>query len=724
VRVVADSRRVEVEPGGTATVGLDVVNTADVADALAVNVIGIPADWVSVTPQWLPLAPNAGAKVTVALVVPPRLASGRHRLAVEVVSHGTASPTECVDIDLDVVARPELQVQVRPDLVRARRSARFVVELVNAGNVAFDAALSAHDSDRGVQARFIPQRRHVEPGGVAAVFMAVHGRRMITGVEVDRSVTVEVRAAAVNAAAGAPATVELANVVLRQRPLVSRRLATGLTLLGSVAAAACLVWFGKVSSGDAVSKQVPASFFAQPTSAGDAVTQDGQALAAFSTRVSSAAPPGALPKTGQLPPGVGGDISGSVAAVNDDAQPVGGIRVQAYRMGPHGLVAMGSTTSQADGSYTLAGLFPVGYYLKFSGAGYVTRWYPERPTHVKPARPVTVTAQGVTADIDARIATQPASISGTVRSGDALTTVTVRPLLGPRTGQAIATATVRGGYRLGGLPAPGAYELTFTAPGFQDSTLVDAVGPGQQRLEPAVVLGAGFGQISGIISDGTQPLAGANVRTMVNGTPLDVITPDTGPIGAYTLPNLPTPATYVITYSSPGHGTVTQTVDLAAGQRFTGLNVSLAPGPGGSTQPLPAADPAPTGSGETEAERIAVTFALAQLGKPYVFDAAGPNAYDCSGLTMAAWAAAGVTLPHNAAAQWHEGTAVPDPLLLVPGDLIFIPGADGTWNPPHPGHVGMYIGGGYVIEAPQTGDVVKIVPLSTFGPIIGMRHYA
>ncbi|HEY3088591.1 MAG TPA: NlpC/P60 family protein [Jatrophihabitantaceae bacterium] len=239
-----------------------------------------------------------------------------------------------------------------------------------------------------------------------------------------------------------------------------------------------------------------------------------------------------------------------------------------------------------------------------------------------------------------------------------------------------------------------------------------------------MILGAGLGQISGIVSDGTRPLGGANVRTMVNGTPLDVITPSTGPVGAYTLTNLPTPASYVIAYSSPGHGTITETVDLAARQRRPGVNVSLAIGADSRPERLPPVDPAPDGHGETEAERIAVTFALAQLGKPYKFAAAGPNAFDCSGLTMAAWAAAGVTLPHNAAAQWHEGRPVPDPLLLTPGDLILIPGADGTWNPPHPGHVGMHIGAGYVVEAPQAGDVVTIVPLSGFGPIIGMRHIA
>ena len=125
----------------------------------------------------------------------------------------------------------------------------------------------------------------------------------------------------------------------------------------------------------------------------------------------------------------------------------------------------------------------------------------------------------------------------------------------------------------------------------------------------------------------------------------------------------------------------------------------------------------------TDAERRAVTFALAQLGKPYVFDAAGPDAYDCSGLTMQAWAAAGVELPHYTVGQYRLGEPVAAPAFLSPGDLIFIPGADGSLVPPNPQHVGMYLGAGLVIEAPQTGETVKIVPLAVFGPVIGMRHY-
>ena len=124
----------------------------------------------------------------------------------------------------------------------------------------------------------------------------------------------------------------------------------------------------------------------------------------------------------------------------------------------------------------------------------------------------------------------------------------------------------------------------------------------------------------------------------------------------------------------------------------------------------------------TDAERRAITFALAQLGKPYVFGASGPDSYDCSGLTMAAWAVAGVELPHYTVAQYRTGTPVPGTALLSPADLIFIPGSDGSLDPPNPQHVGLYLGAGYVIEAPQVDEVVKVVPLAAFGPIIGIRH--
>lgn len=89
----------------------------------------------------------------------------------------------------------------------------------------------------------------------------------------------------------------------------------------------------------------------------------------------------------------------------------------------------------------------------------------------------------------------------------------------------------------------------------------------------------------------------------------------------------------------------------------------------------------------------AVTFAFNQIGKPYGFGDAGPNSYDCSGLTSAAWAAAGKSLPHNAAAQ-YSATARISRGDLQPGDLVFYRSNK---------HVGIYVGGGKIIDAPSAG---------------------
>jgi cell wall-associated NlpC family hydrolase len=126
----------------------------------------------------------------------------------------------------------------------------------------------------------------------------------------------------------------------------------------------------------------------------------------------------------------------------------------------------------------------------------------------------------------------------------------------------------------------------------------------------------------------------------------------------------------------------------------------------------------------TGPEIQAITFALGQLGKRYVWGAAGPDAYDCSGLTMAAWATAGTKFVHYTVDQLGEGTVVPAPALMMPGDLILVPGADG--NLAAPGHVGMYLGAGLVIDAANTrlGVIVETFDSFVAGGVSGIRHIA
>jgi cell wall-associated NlpC family hydrolase len=108
-----------------------------------------------------------------------------------------------------------------------------------------------------------------------------------------------------------------------------------------------------------------------------------------------------------------------------------------------------------------------------------------------------------------------------------------------------------------------------------------------------------------------------------------------------------------------------------------------------------------TGTTSTQGGK-AVAFAYAQLGKPYQWGATGPGSFDCSGLAQAAWAAAGVSIPRTTYAQWaalpHISTSA-----LEPGDLLYFDGI---------GHVAIYVGGGDIIDAPQTGMNVQKIPLS------------
>lgn len=109
-----------------------------------------------------------------------------------------------------------------------------------------------------------------------------------------------------------------------------------------------------------------------------------------------------------------------------------------------------------------------------------------------------------------------------------------------------------------------------------------------------------------------------------------------------------------------------------------------------------------------------VETALAYAGIPYVWGGASPSGFDCSGLMLYVFAQHGVTLPHYSGYQFLQGSKIPLS-QIQPNDVVFF------GSPVH--HVGMYVGGGYFIEAPHTGDVVKISKLAGRGDIAGVRRY-
>jgi cell wall-associated NlpC family hydrolase len=107
------------------------------------------------------------------------------------------------------------------------------------------------------------------------------------------------------------------------------------------------------------------------------------------------------------------------------------------------------------------------------------------------------------------------------------------------------------------------------------------------------------------------------------------------------------------------------------------------------------------GPTSTQADKV-VQFVYAQIGKPYVFGGSGPSSYDCSGLTSAAWASVGIGIPRTSQEQWAGLPHVPTS-DMQPGDILVFNGA---------GHVGIYVGGGMMVDSPHSGLTVQKVALS------------
>jgi cell wall-associated NlpC family hydrolase len=148
---------------------------------------------------------------------------------------------------------------------------------------------------------------------------------------------------------------------------------------------------------------------------------------------------------------------------------------------------------------------------------------------------------------------------------------------------------------------------------------------------------------------------------------------------------------------------------------------------GGYTVGVISADNAPgclpgtSGQNPNKTTGAVIAFAQAQLGKPYQWGGTGPDAFDCSGLVMEAYRAAGISIPRTSEVQWIWGPRISED-QAQPGDLVFFAGSDGTRA--SPGHVGLVIGGGLMIEAYATGYPIRVAPYRDRDPVGFTRPWA
>jgi cell wall-associated NlpC family hydrolase len=169
----------------------------------------------------------------------------------------------------------------------------------------------------------------------------------------------------------------------------------------------------------------------------------------------------------------------------------------------------------------------------------------------------------------------------------------------------------------------------------------------------------------------------------------------------------------------PADGVLTSSSGVSGAAVSGGRGASAAAGSHGL--PLSYAIP----SSASKAEATVITYAISQLDKPYVFGAAGPDAFDCSGLTMAAWAQAGVSLLHSTLDQVTEGSARTT-RSIGPADLVLVSGDGGSLAAPE--HVGLYIGSGLVLNAADEAIGIRVQSFDSFVQVghglSAIRHIA
>lgn len=190
----------------------------------------------------------------------------------------------------------------------------------------------------------------------------------------------------------------------------------------------------------------------------------------------------------------------------------------------------------------------------------------------------------------------------------------------------------------------------------------------------------------------TTPTPTATPTATSTATPTAAPTPTPTPTAPKPKPTTPAP-TPTTTAPAP--------VTTSATPTPTPTTTVPAPTPTPTPTTTPTAPPPAPSSGAA----AAIAFARAQIGKPYKFGASGPGSYDCSGLTMQAWAAGGKALPHSSAAQYAQSAHL-TVSQLQPGDLVF-------WgsSPSSIYHVALYVGGGRIVHAPRTGQNIAEVSM-------------
>ena len=521
-----------------ATITIQVRNDGDVIEQVVCTMPGLDPAWYEVSPVALNLFPAELGELRVTLSLPRPFPAGRHELTLS-VSGRVRGQTLLQPVVVDVDPLFDMLLVANPSVITAKRRGRFLVTLQNRGNTPVEMAVRAADSEAALELALDRPVLTVQPNEQETTALFARGKRPWFGTPATH--TVEVTAERLP-------DVLAERLTLRLKPRLTAGLITALTLGAIVAvwATALLLSANAAFGTDKPTKTVPADF------------ASGVSVASLD------------------PAKVGGSLAGTVSAASNGTALA---RITVELWNGTGTTFVTAVASGSTGDYTLDGVLPGRYRLRFRGPGFDDRWFPDATTATD-AEVIELAPTGKREGLDQSMPGRAGVLSTTVVTVDG----SVVPVTVVATAVDVPDAqpvTVEGtaGHKVSfpELTTPATYRLKASSPGYVDAEVTQELDAGQTLTANPISLGAQAATISGTVVDGTgAPLGDIAVSTTVNGAKAVTVTPTNGPgIGTFSFTGLPTPGTYVLELSGTGVSSEVVAVRLDANRSDEGRTIEM-----------------------------------------------------------------------------------------------------------------------------------------------------
>lgn len=560
LHTVTFPHHVEIDPGAGGHVSVSVTNTSKVIDSYQVQVFGLDASWVDVSPPRLSLFPGDTATVDITVSLPLDHPTAKRTISINVTSDDDPGAFNLSDVELFIAPSAQTAITLDPTMVTSGRSATFGIVVSNEGNAVTRATGFAVDPEELAEFVFDPPSVVVPPGRDQIIRVTARGGRAWFGQMKPRTFQFGVDSELVGQsdASVEPIQVETAGTFL-QRPRIGQWM---LSLLGLLTAALVFAYvlnnsFNNVVREASISEALLNEALNDEDDAGTVVSNNPSTL------------------SGTLKTATGETLAGVQAELfpkNDTENPAA------------------TAVTDDKGSFTLSNLAAGIYKLRLNGSGLEPVWYPTGSVASEGADiPVGV---GVTPDPDDpdapgtlapfAIGGLPVEVAGSVDAenpldlaGATITLVTAGQL---NAVAVVATVTVSpdGSFTLPNVPSPGEYTLQLTKPGFAPEERPVTIEPGESLGDLALSLRPGNGLLSGFILDNAGIELGGVTITATDGvTTVETVSLTEDNLGAFRLRNLPSPAQLTVTISKDGYIPETRAITLTAGQRIESFTSRL-----------------------------------------------------------------------------------------------------------------------------------------------------